>query len=150
MIRELNISEVREILGRNYIGYLAYTYMKSPYVVPMTYFYDSAEDYLIGYTSKGHKTQSMRLNPTVSVLVEEIDSLNDWKTVAVYGRFEELSGTTAKAALHKFRDGLKKLVGQINDKELEFLSDFSSKSDSEDPPIVYRIKVQEFTAKSRS
>lgn len=149
MVQNLNLAEVRAILGRNYLGHLSYSYMNNPYVVPMTYYYDAEEQALIGYTAKGHKTSCMELNPSVAVLIEEIDTLDKWKSVVVYGKYEALSGSTAKAALHKFCQGLSKLVGDVEDEELKFLCDFSSKADSEEPPIVYRIKVDEYTAKGR-
>lgn len=149
MVQNLNIAEVTALLSRNYLGHLSYSYMNSPFVVPMTYFYDAEEEALIGYTSKGHKTSCMELNPSVAVLIEEIDALHKWKSVVVHGKYEVLSGSTAKAALHKFCQGLNKLVDDVDDDELKFLCDFSSKSDSEEPPIVYRIKVDEYTAKER-
>ena len=110
MIKELKTSKGKELLTRNYIGHISYIYNNHPYVVPITFFYDREAENLISYAAEGQKIEAMRENPSVSLQVEEIDSLNEWKSVIAYGRFEELSGSTAQFELHKFCQGVKKLV----------------------------------------
>ena len=150
MIKELEINKGKAMLGRNYIGHMSYIYMNNPYVVPITFYYDEEADNLISYAAEGQKIEAMRENPSVSLQVEEIDSLDKWKSVVAYGQFEELSGSTARYELHKFCQGVKKLFKEKEHKDLKFLCDFSSKATSEKPPIVYRIHIEEMTARFRS
>lgn len=149
MIQELELNKGKKVLSENCIGHMSYIYMNNPFVVPITYYFDEEGGSLISYSSLGHKIEALRMNPQVSVQVEEIDSLNHWRSVVIYGKYEELSGSTARYELHKFCEGVKKLVNAKEQRTLKFLCDFSSKATSEKPPIVYRINIDEMTARRR-
>lgn len=149
MIQDLDIVKGKKVLGGNYIGHMAYIHLNTPHVIPITYFYDEEGENLISYSSLGHKIEAMRINPLVSLQVDEIDSLNNWRSVVVYGNYEELSGSTARFELHKFCEGVKRLVSEKEHKDMKFLCDFSSKATSDKPPIVYRINIDEMTARFR-
>ena len=133
MRRNLIGREHIEILSNNYIGYLAYLDVASPYVVPITYHYDSATNSITSYSSEGHKIKAMRKNPAVAISVNEITSVADWQSVMVHGKFEELQGIDAKHMLHEAR----------------FISEFSAKIEAEGTPIVFRINIDEITGKLR-
>lgn len=120
-----------------------------PYVLPITYFYNPAENTIISYSEDGHKIQSMRKNPAVSIEVDEIISINNWKTVLAHGTFEELSGSHARQQLHDFAEGVKNIIKSKEHKELHFISEFSAKHSSGKIPVVYRIKLNEITGRSR-
>ena len=149
MIRDLATKEGKQILKDNYIGHLAFIYGEWPYSVPITYYYSKAKNTIISYAAEGHKIRAMRLNPNVSLEVHEIDSVSNWKCVLAHGKFEELSGIDAKYYLHEFAEGVKGIIMRKEGKKAESISEFSSKIDSEDQPIVYRIVIDEMTAKFR-
>ena len=67
----------------------------------------------------------------------------------VRGTYKELEGTEAKYELHKFALGVKNVIEEKDKKEFDFLSQFSSKTNSETPPKVYHISIQEITGKER-
>ena len=91
----------------------------------------------------------MRENPNVSLEVNDIDSVNNWRSVLIHGKFEELGGVDAKYYLHEFCEGVKKLLRRKEDMHVSSVSEFSSKMDSKDTPIVYRIVIDDMTAKFR-
>lgn len=149
MIRNLNQDESTKILASNYIGNLSYIYKARPYVVPITYFFDTENNVIIGYSAEGHKIRAMRKNVNVSLGVSEVDSVNSWNSVLAQGTFKELSGSDAKAQLHIFSLGVKDLIINKEHRKLDFISEFSSKIYKDDLPIVFHIKVDEITGKLR-
>tara|TARA_R110000868_G_scaffold169348_1_gene404352 strand:+ start:811 stop:1314 length:504 start_codon:yes stop_codon:yes gene_type:complete len=150
MIRDLNIKECIRILDTNYIGHLAYLFRKNPIVVPITYYYNKAGNYIICYSAEGHKIKAMRNNKYVSLGVDEIISVNHWKSVLLEGKFEELKGPDAKYQLHEFANGVKKIMLTKEKKNVHFISEFSSKLYSEGIPVVYKINILEITGKKRN
>lgn len=149
MIRVLDAQECLHILSGNYIGNLSYIYRDRPFITPITYFFDEENNVIIGYSAEGHKINAMRKNNHVSLNVSEIDSVNDWKSVLAHGTFQELSSSTAKAKLHQFSLGVKDLIIDKEHKELDFISEFSSKIYKDDLPIIFQINVEEVTGKMR-
>ena len=149
MIRTLSNTENLTLLNNNYIGNISYIYRNRPFIVPITYYYDEKENIIIGYSAEGHKIRSMRQNPHVSINVSEVESVNSWISVLVQGEYQELSGSEAKAKLHAFSLGVKDLIITKEHRELDFISEFSSKIYNDDLPVVFIIKIDEITGKIR-
>lgn len=149
MITNLEKQECLKILNNNYIGHLAYIYQDLPFVIPITYYYNNRNITVIGYTGEGHKTKALRLNNAVALEIVEIQAIDEWKSILIQGTFEELEGPDAKYELHKFSDGVKKLIAEKEQKELNFIPEFSAKVNSQSIPIVYRINIREITGKQR-
>ncbi|WP_179336688.1 pyridoxamine 5'-phosphate oxidase family protein [Winogradskyella ludwigii] len=150
MFRTLTEKESIALLMLNYIGSLSYIHRDKPFVVPITYFFDMENSVIIGYSGEGHKIDAMRKNKNVSMNVLDIDSVNSWKSVLVHGTFEELSGSASKAKLHQFSLGVKDLIINKEFKKLDFISEFSSKINSDKMPVVFQINVIEITGKMRA
>ena len=138
-----------KILANHYIGHLAYTDGITPFIVPVTYFYDPSENSIFSYSSKGHKIKAMQTNQSVAFQVENIESLTSWMSVLVHGTFEELHGSIAKMSLHKFAQHVKNLLANQNGIDSQSIDSFSSKIDSGTIPIVYRINIQEIIGRQR-
>ncbi|MGB5419933.1 pyridoxamine 5'-phosphate oxidase family protein [Algibacter sp.] len=149
MITDLKKQECLKILKNNYIGHMAYVYKNSPFIIPITYFYDKTNIIIIGYSGEGHKTNALRLNNAVAFEVSEITSVNEWRSILIKGTFEELSGPDAKFYLHEFSQGLKHLIAKKEKKDVEFIYEFSGKTHFEASPVVYRIKMETITGKQR-
>ena len=149
MIRTLKERESIKILETNYIGNLSYIYQNRPFIAPITYFFDKANNMIIGYSAEGHKINAMRKNNNVSLGVSEAESVNSWNSVLAQGTFIECSGTHAKAQLHIFSLGVKELIINKEHRTLDYISEFSSKIYKDDLPIVFQIKVEEITGKMR-
>lgn len=153
--QELNMSSPldktaqKEILKQNFVGHLAFIDGAHPYVLPITYWYDPTAEQIISYASDGHKTRSMRLNPSVCLCVDEILSVSEWRSVLVHGEYQEIKGSDAKFLLHRFAEGVKEVISQKEHKNPQFIHEFSSKMQSEKTPIVYRLKITEMTGRSR-
>jgi len=149
MYINLDDLEIKLILENNYIGNLGYIYLKRPFVVPITYFFDKENNVIICYSGEGHKMNAMRKNNAVSLLVDQIESIGNWESVLVHGIFEEHFGSDAKSYLHKFSLGVKDVVLEKEHKKLDFISEFSSKIFNENVPSVFLIKIEGITGKKR-
>ena len=149
MIKDLELEEGLEILSNNYLGHLGYISGKSPFVTPITYFHDAEEKSILSYSANGHKIDAMRQNKFVSLQVEQVQSIQDWSSVQVHGTFEELIGSTAKLNLHKFAQGVQDTIERIKGKKPNFISDFSSRLQEREMPIVYRIHIETISGKIR-
>ena len=150
MFKSLEEKEIKTILSHNYIGHLAYIYKKEPYVIPITYYFDPEQHAIICYSGLGHKITAMRKTNAVSLQVADIDSVNRWKSVLVHGTFEELPISEARAQLHVFSLGVKDVILKREHRDLDFISEFSSKIYKDDVPIVFRIQIKSVTGKMRN
>ena len=149
MRRNLKEKESIELLSNNYIGHLGYLSGSYPHVVPITYYYDEATHTITSYSSEGHKIDGMRRYPMVSLCVDEISSVANWRSVLVHGTFMELSGIDAKHMLHQFSDGVKSIINRAPEKNAQFISEFSAKIEKEKIPLVFRIQIEGITGKKR-
>ncbi|MBU2927909.1 pyridoxamine 5'-phosphate oxidase family protein [Winogradskyella psychrotolerans] len=143
MIKSLNIEECELVLSLNYIGHLAYIYKDKPFVVPVTYFY--ANNRIICYSGDGHKVNALRLHNAAALEVAEITSIDNWKSVVAHGTYIELERSSAKAMLHEFSLGVKDVILRKEQRDLDFISEFSAKIDSDEKSVVFVIDIKEFT-----
>jgi nitroimidazol reductase NimA-like FMN-containing flavoprotein (pyridoxamine 5'-phosphate oxidase superfamily) len=150
MIKSLEPKKCAEILKNNYIGYLSYISNNKPYTIPITYFYNSEENYIICYSGNGHKIKAMRKQNAISLAVADIFSNNKWQSVLTHGQYQEIDGGTAKLYLHEFSLGIKNLVLKKEHKDLDYISQFSSKIYNMEIPIVFLIRIDEMTGKMKS
>ena len=87
MTRQASIEQLKHAR----VARLGYVHDGQPYIVPMLFAYDV--DYLYSFSTEGQKIAWMRANPRVCVEVDDLVSIEKWKTVIVLGRFEELPHT---------------------------------------------------------
>ena len=150
MIKSLENIKNIQVLSNNYIGHLAFISKEWPHVVPITYYYNVVDNCIIGYSGEGHKINAMRKNSSVSMEVTEIDTVNKWKSVLALGTYEELHGIDAKYKLHEFALGVKKIMAEKENKQAQFINEFSSKINSQAQAIVFQIRVLEVSGKTRN
>ena len=91
LIQELTRQASLDLLARTHLGRLACTRGARPYVVPVYFAYDN--DYLYSFATVGQKIEWMRANPLVCVEADEVVSPEQWVSVIVFGRYEELPDT---------------------------------------------------------
>lgn len=150
MIRDLKLTDCLELLENNYLGHLGFITGKSPYILPITYFHNTEEKCILSYSTNGHKIDAMRKYDQVCFQVEEMQSIQQWRSVLVHGRFEELEGSTAKKYIHTFAEGVQETISRMTGEQPKFIQDFSSRLRKETPPIVYRIHITDISGKFRN
>ena len=91
VIRELTTKASLNLLSRIHLGRLACAKANQPFVCPIFFAYH--ENGLYCASTIGQKIEWMRENPLVAVEVDEIDSAQQWQSVVVSGRYEQLADT---------------------------------------------------------
>jgi nitroimidazol reductase NimA-like FMN-containing flavoprotein (pyridoxamine 5'-phosphate oxidase superfamily) len=87
-IEELSRQASLDLLAKVRFGRLACARQSQPYITPIHYAYH--EGYIYGFTTVGQKVEWMRANPLVCLEADEIKSPQQWASVIVFGRYEEL------------------------------------------------------------
>ncbi|UPA22892.1 pyridoxamine 5'-phosphate oxidase family protein [Candidatus Peribacteria bacterium] len=86
---DLTPSQCEDILERNHYGHLGCVDNGQPYVLPITYVYDSGTFYAFSLT--GRKIDIMRKHPSICIQVERIVSEREWESVLCFGEYEEVT-----------------------------------------------------------
>ena len=89
-IHEMSRDECLRVLAGARLARLACARENQPYVVPVYLAYHEASGCLYGFTTPGQKVEWMRANPLVCVELDEIAAYDQWVSVIVTGRYEEL------------------------------------------------------------
>ena len=145
---DLEPLKCEHLLIDNYVGRLAYIAENEPYVVPSTYYFLKEERSILCFASNGHRINSLRKHDKVTFQVDRIESFRHWESVQVHGRFEELTGDSAKQYLKQFAEGVQRTIDHKNAERPHFLSHFSGRLQEVEMPVVYRIAVTLITGKS--
>ena len=88
-IDEMGQKEIQEFLQKVGYGHLGYIHEGKPYVMPMHYYLENSDIYLL--TTEGMKTHDIDANPEVCLQVEEIHTPLHWRSVIVIGRAERIT-----------------------------------------------------------
>ena len=108
MLGTLSATEIENLLHSEVVARIGCHADGRTYVVPVTYAYDGTG--LLIQSGDGLKLQMMRKNPWVSVEVDDIADLANWRSVIAWGRFEELFGDEATLAFARLRARFEALV----------------------------------------
>jgi hypothetical protein len=108
MLGSLERRQIERILHAETVGRIGVHADGRTYVVPITYVYDGEAVY--GHSADGLKIRMMRAAPDVCFEVDQIDDLANWRSVIAWGRYEELAGDLATAAMNLLRARLHPLT----------------------------------------
>jgi len=140
-IHEMSVDECRRVLQKANLGRLACARDGQPYVVPINFAFDGT--YLYGFTTVGQKIEWMRSNPLVCLEIDEIIDENQWISIIVFGRYEELADmpkyAKARVRAHAFLQ--KRAVWW----EPAYMSDEHRDQPHSLTPIFYRIHIKKMT-----
>jgi uncharacterized protein len=139
--RELTRGECDELLARNHVGRIAFTFHDRVDLEPVHYVYSGG--WLHGRTSPGTKLATLRHHPWVAFEVDEVQGLFDWRSVVVHGvvHIPEADGSsTDRAAFAATLALIRDLVPAALERD--------------DPAplrqVLFRIHVDEVTGRSSS
>ena len=142
-IKELTRQENLGLLARAHLGRIACAQGNQPYVAPFHFAFD--DNCLYSFATVGQRIQWMRTNPLVCVEADEIVSSEQWLTVIVFGRYEELPDTPEferpRAIAH---DRLQK---HANWWEPGYVETFVGGAERPLKPVYYRIHITQITGR---
>lgn len=88
LIQEMTRQQSIDLLAHTRFGRLGCARENQPYVVPFYFGYDA--NYLYTFSTVGQKIEWMRTNPLVCVEIDEVENAEQWVSVVIFGRYEEL------------------------------------------------------------
>jgi uncharacterized protein len=88
MVGTLTESQMISVLQNNIIGRIGCNDGERTYVVPVSYLFDGKN--IIAHSQEGLKIHMMRRHPEVCFEVDEMKSFTDWRSVILWGRYEEI------------------------------------------------------------
>lgn len=94
---ELSREQIDEVLSGQLVGRLGLVEGAVPYVVPISYAYRDGMIY--GHSAPGHKLSALRAGNEVCFEVDEVDSVDRWRSAITWGGFEQLVGAEAREGL---------------------------------------------------
>ena len=91
LIQELTKQDNLNLLAHLHLGRLGCAQGPQPYVVPFYFAY--ADNHLYSFATVGQKIEWMRANPLVCVETDRIVNQEEWVSIIIFGRYEELPDT---------------------------------------------------------
>jgi uncharacterized protein len=141
LIQELTSQASLDLLARMRFGRLACARSTQPYVVPVYFVYNN--NYLYCFSTVGQKIEWMRVNPLVCVEVDEVVSPQQWTSVIVFGRYEELPDTPEWRNEREFAYKMLQQNGMWW--EPGYASSILHGAERRLVPVFYRIQVVQIT-----
>lgn len=133
------------VVSNSVIGRLGCHADATTYVVPISFAYDSG--YIYARSFEGMKVKMMRQNPEVCFQVDEMQSMADWKSVIMWGTFEELEKKADREMGLKIL--LSRILPNVSSETVKFTPEwpFASENLSEIEGIVFRIRIREMSGR---
>ncbi len=145
MLGKLTDVQISNILLSQSVCRLACTDGKKPYVVPVTYAYDGK--YMYGQTMEGTKLNILRKNPNVCMQIDIINSSNNWQSVIVFGKFEELKNKSAEKAREYLYEKVFTLMTNAKTHRFQHDEQKNIEDNNRVKEVMYRIKIKEITGR---
>ena len=145
MLGQLDENHIEKVLHSQVLGRIGCHANGTTYIVPVYYAYDGFCIY--ARSSEGLKIDVMRQNPKVCFEVENIEDLANWKTVILWGEFEEITDAKErKAALEIF---LNRHMPIVSGEMSRFTSNWPFQSDDmeEVTGVFYKINIEKKTGR---
>lgn len=141
MLGRLEDPQIEDLLRTATIGRIGCRDDDSVYVVPISFVFDNGCVY--GRSAEGRKLTLMRAAPDVCFEVEDVRGLSDWRSVVARGRFEELHGDDARAALDLLTSRFAVPMSQPD----RVGPAPSHGHGTSRPPVLFRIRLQSCTGR---
>ena len=145
MLGELKGNEIEDVIRHQLIGRLGCYADGKIYVIPISYAYDG--EYFYAFSREGMKVNMMRKNPDVCLQIDNMSYMDNWQSVIVWGRFEELKkGDERTSAIRKL---MNRVLPAVTSEMLRISPDWPFPLDDPEniPGVVYRIRVSEMTGR---
>jgi uncharacterized protein len=145
MLGILTREQCEQVLIGELVGRIGCTAAGKVYIIPVTFVFH--DKFIYAHSKEGMKIRMMRKNPKVCFEVESRESMRDWRSVILWGRYNELKSLSEQ----------KKAMKILNDHLLPFLLseslrpvgyvDAPREVERERKPVIYRISIDEITGR---
>ncbi len=145
MLGSLTKTQIDHVLNSQVLGRIGCYADGKVFIVPITYVFDG--EYIYAHSKEGMKINMMRKNPKVCFEVDVVENMANWRSVVLWGEYEELDGVLSQEKGLKII--MEKLVPLIASQTLRYEDQFMQPHlvEKQLKSIVYRIKIQEQTGR---
>jgi uncharacterized protein len=146
MLGELTDTQIDHVLQSQMIGRIGCSNEGRMYVVPVTYVYQ--DGYIYVHSKEGKKVKMMRKHPKVCFEVDVIENMTNWRSVIVWGIYEELKGEAEQhAGLKIMMDRLAPLLTSETVRPHHGYPHPPEVVEKEFKAVAYRVKIIEKTGR---
>jgi nitroimidazol reductase NimA-like FMN-containing flavoprotein (pyridoxamine 5'-phosphate oxidase superfamily) len=146
MLGQLSDEQIINVLRSQVIGRIGCFADQEIYVVPVTYAYH--EGYIYAHSREGLKVKMMRKNPQICFQVDAMENMVNWRSVIVWGHYEELkSESEQQAGMKILVDRLMPLMTSETVRPSHGLSHPPETVEKGMKAVVYRIKISKSTGR---
>ena len=138
-LREMTAQQCEDLLTRNTVGRVAFTYQGRVHVVPIHYACEAG--WIYGRTDPGAKLRHMLINRRIAFEVDEYVGYFDWASTVVQGTFYVIEHTPANRSLYEHALGVLQSV---------FPETFTESDPVPFRSELFRISVNSVTGRSAS
>jgi uncharacterized protein len=111
VFRQLNEAEMRELLERNHVGRIAFSFHDRVDIEPIHY--ACSGDWLYCRTSAGAKLATLAHRPWVAFEVDEVSGVFDWRSVVARGVAYQISGEGSESERRQYARAVELLRGVV-------------------------------------
>lgn len=99
MVDTLTKDQIDHILRSQIIGRIGCNAYGKTYIVPVAFVFDGKHIY--AHSKEGMKIRMMRENPNVCFQIDIIENMVNWRSVIIWGKYEELKSTSLQLKAFK-------------------------------------------------
>jgi nitroimidazol reductase NimA-like FMN-containing flavoprotein (pyridoxamine 5'-phosphate oxidase superfamily) len=133
MFRDLDATEMNELLTRNHVGRIAYSFHDRVDIEPISYVYADGAIYM--RTAPGSKLLTLTHAPWVAFEVDEVHGPFDWRSVVAHGTVYFLNDSGSPIDRSTYRHAVARLRELVPDA-----------LDRDDPTPMRRVVVKLYPA----
>lgn len=146
MLGELEQTQMEQLLKEQVTGRIACHADGMTYIVPVNYGFGGS--YIYGQSADGQKVRMMRINPSVCFEVDQIQSIFNWKSVIIQGRFEEITDSAEKERLQQgLIHRLMPLSRNPGDHPAHGITEKDSDVGTKVQLIIYKIHIEKLSGR---
>jgi uncharacterized protein len=105
--RELDVSEATELLARNHVGRIAYSFHDRVDIEPISYVFADSAIYM--RTAPGSKLATLAHAPWVAFEVDEVKGPFDWRSVVAHGTIYPVPDAGSSGAHEAYQVAVQRL-----------------------------------------
>ncbi|MEJ0055572.1 MAG: pyridoxamine 5'-phosphate oxidase family protein [Bacteroidota bacterium] len=95
----MSSSQIEALLTSEIVGRIGCSDHTKTYIIPITYVFKG--NCIYAQSQPGHKIDTMRKNPNVCFQVDAIENQENWRSVIVWGTYEEINDTSTYEKAHR-------------------------------------------------
>lgn len=146
MLGKLTDVQIDQVLQGQSLGRIGCYGDGKMYVVPVTYVYHGG--YIYAHSKEGRKIEMMRTNPNVCFEVDVMENMTNWRSVILWGEYEELkSDKEQQAGMKIMMDRLAPFTTSETVRASHSFSHPPEVVEKSFKAVAYRIRITEKTGR---